>query len=107
MLFVETPYFSKFCREHINDDDLRELQTLLMSHPEAGDLIRGGKGLRKVRWALPGGGKRGGARVIYFLRSTAGTIYLLYAYAKNEQADLSADQRKLLVQWVKEVLSDE
>jgi hypothetical protein len=45
--------------------------------------------------------------VIYFWRSAAGTIYLLYAYAKNEQADLSADQRKLLVQWVQEVLSDE
>ena len=107
MLFVETPYFTKFCREHSNDDELRELQTLLIAHPEAGDLIRSGKGLRKVRWALPGRGKRGSARVIYFLRSTAGTIYLLYAYAKTEQADLSADQRKLLVQWVQEVLSDE
>jgi hypothetical protein len=104
MLFVETPYFTKFCQEHSNDDELRELQTLLIEQPEAGDLIRGGKGLRKV---LSGRGKRGGARVIYFLRSTAGTIYLLYAYAKNEQPDLSADQRKLLLQWVQEVLSDE
>lgn len=107
MLFVETPYFTKFCREHSNDDELRELQTMLMEHPEAGDLIRSAKGLRKLRWALPGRGKQGGARVIYFLRNTAGTIYLLYAYAKNERADLSADQRKLLVQWVQEVLSDE
>lgn len=49
---------------------------------------------------MPGRGKRGGARVIYFWRSAAGTIYLLYAYAKNAQTDLSDAQRKLLVQWI-------
>jgi hypothetical protein len=107
MLFVETPYFTRFCETHCGDDELRELQQLLIAQPDAGDLIRGGKGLRKVRWALPGRGKRSGARVIYFWRNAAGAVYLLYAYAKNEQADLSADQRKLLVQWVQEVLSDE
>ena len=107
MLFIETPYFTRFCKEHCSDDDLRELQQLLIEHPEAGDLIRGSKGLRKLRWALPGRGKRGGARVIYFWRSAAGTIYLLYAYAKNAQTDLSDAQRKLLVQWIQEVLGDE
>ena len=107
MLFVETSYFTRFCEEHCSDDDLRELQQLLIEHPEAGDLIRGSKGLRKLRWALPGRGKRGGARAIYFWRSAAGTIYLLYAYAKNEQADLSAQQRKLLMQWIQEVLGNE
>lgn len=107
MLFVETPYFTRFCDEHCGDDDLRELQQLLIKHPDAGDLIRGSKGLRKLRWALPGRGKRGSARAIYFWRGAAGTIYLLYAYAKNEQPDLSAHQRKLLMQWIKEVLGNE
>ncbi len=107
MHFVETPYFTRFCEGHCSDDELRELQTLLMAQPEAGDLMRGTRGLRKLRWALPGRGKRGGARVIYFWRSAAGTIYLLYAYAKNEQADLSAAQRKLLIDWINEVLGDE
>ena len=48
MHFVETPYFTRFCAEHCGDDELRELQQLLMEHPDAGDLIRGGKGLRKL-----------------------------------------------------------
>ena len=107
MLFVETPYFTRFCENHCSDDELRELQRLLIEHPDAGDLMRGSKGLRKVRWALPGRGKRGGARVIYFWRSAAGTIYLLYAYAKNDQAELSAQQRKMLSEWIQEVLGDE
>jgi hypothetical protein len=107
MLFVETPYFTKFCEAHCTDDELRQLQQLLMRHPDAGDLIRGGKGLRKLRWALPGRGKRGGARVIYFWLSAAGTTYLLYAYAKNDQANLKVAQLKLLVEWIEEVLGDE
>jgi hypothetical protein len=107
MLFIETPYFTRFCEEHCTDDDLRGLQQQLIEHPDAGDLIRGTKGLRKLRWALPGRGKSGGARAIYYWRSAAGQIYLLYAYAKNAQADLSAVQRKVLMQWVNEVLDDE
>ena len=107
MLFIETPYFTRFCENHCSDDELRELQRLLIEHPDAGDLMRGSKGLRKVRWALPGRGKRGGARVIYFWRSAAGTIYLLYAYAKNDQAELSAQQRKMLSEWIQELLGHE
>ncbi len=107
MLFIETPYFTRFCEEHCTDDDLRGLQQQLIEQPGAGDLIRGAKGLRKLRWALSGQGKRGGARAIYYWRSAAGQIYLLYAYLKNAQSDLSAAQRKMLVQWVSEVLDDE
>ncbi len=107
MHFVETPFFTRFCEEHVDDDDLQRLQMQLLVHPDAGDLIRGAKGLRKLRWALPGRGKSGGARVIYYWRSAAGMIYLLHAYAKNTQADLTDKQRKLLVDWISEVLSDE
>ena len=106
MLFIETPYFTRFCEEHCNDDDLRNLQQLLIERPDAGALLRGGKGLRKLRWALQGRGKSGGARVIYYWRNAAGRVYLLYAYAKNAQADLTAAQTRLLVEWVNEVLDD-
>lgn len=107
MLFIETPFFTRFCEEHCNDDDLRELQQLLIERPDTGALLRGGKGLRKLRWALQGRGKSGGARVIYYWRNAAGRVYLLYAYAKNAQADLTAAQTRLLVEWVNEVLDDE
>ena len=56
MLFIETPYFTRFCEEHCDDDDLRGLQKLLLERPEAGDRIIGTKGLRKLRWALSGRG---------------------------------------------------
>ena len=49
MLFIETPYFTRFCKEHCSDDDLRELQSRLIEQPDAGDLIRGARGLRKLR----------------------------------------------------------
>ena len=107
MLFIETPYFTRFCEEHCDDDDLRGLQKLLLERPEAGDRIIGTKGLRKLRWALSGRGKRGGARVIYYWRNAEDRIYLLYAYAKNAQSDLTEAQRKLLVQWISKELGDE
>lgn len=107
MLFIETSYFTRFCEEHCTDEELRALQQQLLDRPEAGRLIRGTKGLRKLRWALPGRGKSGGARVIYYLQTAAGRIFLLYAYVKSAQSDLNAAQTKLLVQWVKEVVDDE
>jgi len=107
MLFIETPYFTRFCEEHCDADDLRNLQRMLLKRPDAGDLIVGTKGLRKLRWALQGRGKSGGARVIYYWQSAEGRTYLLYAYAKNAQSDLTDAQRKLLVQWIHKELDHE
>lgn len=79
----------------LSDEDYRSLQIALMLRPEQGPVIRGGGGLRKVRWARPGGGKSGGLRVIYW-SPTEEAFYMLYAYAKNEQGDLTAAQTRAL-----------
>ncbi len=72
------------------------MQAFLAEHPEAGDLIKGGGGIRKVRWAGSGRGKRGGLRVIYYWWIAKDRISLLLAYPKNEQDNLTAEQLKLL-----------
>jgi hypothetical protein len=84
---------------------LTEIQTTLLENPLAGDLIPEGKGLRKLRAALPGRGKRGGARVIYYYFTREAHCYLIYAYAKNRQADLSKDQLRQLAGLVEEEIS--
>ena len=68
MRFVETHVFTAAIRRHLDDERYRQLQIALMLRPEQGSVIQGSGGLRKVRWATPGAGKRGGLRVIYFVR---------------------------------------
>src|ERR1700682_2756325 len=96
MIFIETPVFTAQIKALVDDDAYRELQYELLIDPELGDLIGGGGGLRKIRMPLPGRGKRGGARVIYYWVKSRSLIYLLLAYAKNAQDDLTAAQLKTL-----------
>ena len=96
MVFVELPIFSRCANELFSDDDMRVLQVILLENPSAGDLIPGGRGLRKLRVPLPGRGKRGGARVIYYHWVSHEQCYLVYAYAKNVAADLTKDQLRRL-----------
>ena len=77
MVFVELPPFIAFAAEWWSDEDLRRLQNTLLTQPDAGDLIRDGSGLRKLRWAAQGRGKRGGARVIYYWHVPGDRIYLI------------------------------
>ena len=79
------------------------LQQWLVDNPDAGDLVRGGAGLRKVRWALPGGGKSGGIRVLYYWRANADKIYLLFLFGKRERSDLAPVQVRELAKYVKEL----
>ena len=76
----------------MNDDEYRSLQEALITRPESGDLIKGGSGLRKIRWKLEGQGKRGGVRVIYYWVTANDQIRMLYVYRKSKQADLTQEQ---------------
>ena len=87
--FVETRLFTRLADEYLSDDELSNLQNYLNDNPEAGDIIRESGGVRKLRWAAPGRGKRGGLRIIYYLRSTQGEIWLLTLYAKNVADSIS------------------
>jgi hypothetical protein len=87
-IFIETKLFTRLADEHFTDDELSKLQGYLNENAEAGDIIRGSGGVRKLRWAATGRGKRGGLRVIYYLRSRQGEIWLLTLYAKNESENI-------------------
>ena len=102
MHFVETPLFTKAIQDLIVDSDYRALQSVLMLRPEQGVLIKGSGGLRKIRWRFAGRGKRGGVRVIYYWHEGEGTFYMLLAYPKGVQDDLSPKQLKILSRAVRE-----
>jgi mRNA-degrading endonuclease RelE of RelBE toxin-antitoxin system len=102
MIFRQTSVFSKRADKLLDRESLRLLQLRLVQDPEAGDLIRGTGGLRKIRWEGSGRGRRGGVRVIYYWAGAHDVILLLLVYGKNEQDDLSSEQRRLLKQLVQE-----
>ncbi len=93
MLFIEALTFTRQPARHLDDDGYAALQAFLSVHPEAGDIIRGTGGIRKIRWAMPGRGKRGGSRIIYYWVKKEDHIYLLTVYAKGAKDDLTAVER--------------
>jgi mRNA-degrading endonuclease RelE of RelBE toxin-antitoxin system len=98
MIFIETPIFTKRLRELLSDDSYAAFQRQLAERPDMGDVIEGTGGIRKVRVASSGHGKRGGSRVIYYHFTSASQIALVLIYPKNEKDDLTADERKVLKQ---------
>ena len=104
MLFIETPIFTKLVTDLIPDDEYRKIQLALVLRPEAGKIISGSGGLRKIRWRSGGSGKRGGLRLIYFWDVEEDKIYMLLIYKKSKQEDLTPNQLKILRKLVKELL---
>lgn len=96
VVFVETPTFTKRVLELLDDEQYSALQMKLAGQPDAGALIPGSGGMRKIRWAACGRGKRGGVRLIYYWWVAQDRISMLLVYPKNEQDNLSADQVKQL-----------
>jgi len=103
MIIIETPIFTKLITGLMSDDEYKDLQEALVTRPEMGPLIKNSGGLRKVRWSLEGRGKSGGVRVIYYWMSADDQLYMLLAYPKNEQANLTDAQvstlRKIVERW--------
>ncbi len=102
MEIIETPIFTGKINEILSDDEYRRLQWELAVNPEAGALIPGCHGLRKLRWAIPGKGKRGGLRIIYYWYTQDEKIYMLLPYKKSKQEELTKKQLKILIEFVKD-----
>ncbi len=87
---VETKLFTRLVQEYLSDDEYAELQQALLANPESGVVIPRSGGIRKLRWGVAGRGKRGGIRVIHFLRTRQGQIWMLTLYPKNVAENIPA-----------------
>jgi hypothetical protein len=92
MVIVETQIFTKRILSILSDEEYRLLQLNLLNKPDAGKIIRGSGGLRKLRWSAKGHGKSGGTRIIYYWFVANDKILLVFAYTKNERDDLTPEQ---------------
>lgn len=101
--FIETQFFTKAIDRYLDDDRYRELQNHLVRHPESGKVVPGTGGVRKIRWAAEGRGKRGGLRIIYYLRLGNGHIWMLTVYGKNVSENIPAHVLKS----IREAIDDE
>ena len=81
--FIESPLFTRQIHDYLSDDEYSAFQTFLVNSPDAGDIVKGSGGVRKIRWKRKGAGKSGGVRVMYHARMQFGEIWLLLIYAKG------------------------
>lgn len=98
LTIVETPTFQRLWPDYWTEDERAEFATWLALSPDAGDVVPGSGGVRKVRWSRKGAGKRGGVRVVYFNRLANGEIWLLLIYAKSAQDNIPANVLRELKQ---------
>ena len=94
--FIESPAFERVRTVYLDDDEYAELQQFMMQNPEAGNIVRGSGGVRKLRWRRQGAGKRGGLRVIYFVRYQPNEFGMLALYAKARRENVPAHILKQL-----------
>ena len=100
MVVVETSVFTRRVQTLLSDDEYHKLQVALAHRPQAGAIIPGSGGLRKIRWGVSDRGKRGGVRVIYYWAVKQERLLMFMLYAKNERTDLTAEQLSVLRQIV-------
>lgn len=102
MQIIETSVFTRQVQSLLTDEEYRELQNVLVTHPDLGKVIRGSGGLRKVRWSAGKRGKSSGVRLIYYWYVAGNQILMLLIYAKSKQDDLTPQQLKMLRKIVEE-----
>ncbi|WP_291009161.1 addiction module toxin RelE [Ferrovibrio sp.] len=101
---VETAQFLADAKKLIGETEIVSLKSFLALHPDAGDVIPGTGGLRKLRWGIGQRGKRGGARVIYYYHDQRMPLILLAVYAKSSKVDLSAPEKKAAARMVAQLV---
>jgi hypothetical protein len=96
--FFEAPAFTRYLPRYLSDDEFAVLQQFLATNPEAGDVMPGTGGFRKLRWGdeRRGKGRRGGLRIVYYVLMADQQIWLFTLFGKNEAADLTAQQKRQL-----------
>ncbi len=102
---IETKVFLRQVEKLLSPEEKDELLEYLAAHPVAGDIIQGTGGIRKIRWALAGRGKRGGARVIHFYHNEHFPLVVMAIYAKNEKDDLTRDEAVALGKYAREYVA--
>ena len=102
---AETEPFQKKATKLLPSEEKDELISYLSEFPCSGALIQGTGGIRKLRWARSGGGKNGGVRIIYYYHSEMMPLYLLTLFGKNEKANISKEEKKLLAKLVRELVT--
>jgi len=95
-VFIESTVFDRLRAHYLDDDEYGDLQQFMMRNPEAGAIVRGSGGVRKLRWRREGAGKRGGLRLIYFVRYQPNEFWMLTLYSKTEQENVPAHILKRL-----------
>ncbi|MBI3241293.1 MAG: type II toxin-antitoxin system RelE/ParE family toxin [Chloroflexi bacterium] len=90
MEFVETSAFTKLIYSYLSDNEYLGLQVFLLKYPEAGKIVPGSGGVRKLRWMMAGKGKRGGVRVIYYFKKQDNEIWMLTIYGKSDRENIPA-----------------
>ncbi len=104
IVFKETPIFTRQVTDLLTDDEYKELQAQLVENPSKGPIMQGTGGCRKIRWARDNSGKSGGIRIIYYWITESNQIYMLFAFPKNKQENLTAEQRDALKKIVQKEL---